>query len=153
MIPYQFDSTFSKCKLSVFEENCSPCTCGGKNCLKTEHIYPNDGVASWSKSIWGSALCVLYGAFRALFGICSVVHRFTLRVDLCVNSCHHHLEACLVNEENDQAGWRALSGLNRVWLWNKLNQFSWTLLKKDELSIVNHMDTFMNMVMGHNKNC
>lgn len=59
MIPYQFDSTFSKGKFSVFEENCSPCTCGGKNCLKTEHIYPNDGVASWSKSILGSALCVL----------------------------------------------------------------------------------------------
>lgn len=59
MIPDQFDSIFSKCKLNVFEENCSPCTSGEKNCLKTEHIYPNDVVASWYKSFLGSALCVL----------------------------------------------------------------------------------------------
>lgn len=59
MIPYRFDSTFSKCKLSVFKENCSPCMCGRKNCLKTEHIYPHDVATSWSKSILGSVLCVL----------------------------------------------------------------------------------------------
>lgn len=100
----EFDSIFSKCMFSAFEENCSPCPCGGKNCLKREHFYPNVA-ASWSKSILGSAPCVLLlGASSTFFGICSVVQRFTLRVDLYVNSCHNHLEACLVNEENDQAG-------------------------------------------------
>lgn len=60
------------------------------------------------KVFWEVVLvCCCWGS-GTLFGICSVVQSFTLRVDLCVSSCHNHLEARLVSEANDQAGERGL---------------------------------------------